>query len=106
MCQILYNPILAIVKTSVLLFLLRLGGVKRNFRITIHALNAFNIALAIGIFVSVIFQCKPVAFYWERAGAAAGQGTCFNTSAFYITTASLTIITDIAVLILPIWICE
>ena len=65
--QILYNPILAIVKTSVLLFMLRLGGHKREIRYTIHALNAFNIALAISVFITVIFQCRPVNFFWERS---------------------------------------
>ncbi|KAF6838656.1 CFEM domain-containing protein [Colletotrichum musicola] len=61
--QILYNPILAIVKSSVLLFMLRLGGHKRGVRLTIHALNMFNVALGIAIFVVVIFQCAPIAFF-------------------------------------------
>tara|TARA_R110002060_G_scaffold9940_4_gene14839 strand:- start:203 stop:679 length:477 start_codon:yes stop_codon:yes gene_type:complete len=102
--QILYNPILAIVKTSVLLFMLRLGGHKREIRYTIHALNAFNIALAISVFITVIFQCRPVNFFWERMRDPTMKGTCVDTGIFYIVTSALTIFTDLAVLALPFWI--
>ncbi|KAH7165982.1 hypothetical protein EDB81DRAFT_918200 [Dactylonectria macrodidyma] len=102
--QILYNPILAIVKTSVLLFLLRLGGQKKEVRLAIYGLLAFNLALMVAIFVCVIVQCTPVSYFWTRAGANPPEGSCFNTSAFYIATAALTILTDILVLILPFWI--
>lgn len=102
--QILYNPILAIVKSSVLLFMLRLGGHRREVRLTIHALNVFNIALAIGIFVTVIFQCTPVSFFWVRMTDPTAQGTCVNTSVFYVATAALTILTDLMVLAFPFWI--
>lgn len=99
--QLLYNPILALVKSSVLLFLLRLGGQKPGVRWTIHGLNFFNIGLMIAIFITVIFQCTPIAYFWDRTIEG---GTCINTGAFYIATAGLTILTDILVLILPFWI--
>ena len=102
--QILYNPILAIVKSSVLLFMLRLGGHRRSVRLAIHGLNIFNIALAIGIFITVIFQCQPVSFFWQRLTDPTAEGTCIDTAAFYVTTASLTILTDLMVLSFPFWI--
>ncbi|KAH9211450.1 hypothetical protein DL95DRAFT_464881 [Leptodontidium sp. 2 PMI_412] len=102
--QILYNPILAIVKTSVLLFMLRLGGHKREIRYAIQGLNFFNIALAISVFITVIFQCQPVNFFWERMRDPTLKGTCIDTGAFYIATSALTIFTDLAVLALPFWI--
>ncbi|KAH7008308.1 CFEM domain-containing protein [Ilyonectria destructans] len=102
--QILYNPILAIVKTSVLLFLLRLGGQKKEVRYAIYGLLAFNLALMVAIFVCAIFQCSPVTYFWMRASVNPPDGTCFDTSAFYIATGALTILTDILVLILPFWI--
>lgn len=99
--QLLYNPILALVKSSVLLFLLRLGGQKPGVRWTIHSLNAFNIGLMIAIFVTVIFQCTPVNFFWDRTIPG---GHCVDTGAFYVATAGLTILTDVLVLALPFWI--
>lgn len=103
--QLLYNPILALVKTSVLMFLLRLSGQKRSIRYTIIGLNVFNIALMIAIFVTVIFQCQPISYFWEKAGRTPPtEGSCIDMPAFYVSTASLTIFTDVLALALPFWI--
>ena len=98
-CQLLYNPILGLVKTSVLLFLLRLGGQKRGMRISIHVLNALNLGQLAAQFIVVIFQCRPVAGFWDRSL----HPKCINTTEFVVSTSSLTIFTDILVLMLPIW---
>ncbi|ORY67539.1 uncharacterized protein BCR38DRAFT_456273 [Pseudomassariella vexata] len=99
--QILYNPILALVKGSVLLFILRIGGHRRSIRYSIHVLNIFNSGLAVGIFITVIFQCKPIPYFWERVTDSTLKGTCVDTGAFYVSTAALTILTDLLVLALP-----
>ncbi|KAH7024452.1 uncharacterized protein B0I36DRAFT_387023 [Microdochium trichocladiopsis] len=99
--QIAYNPILALVKTSVLLFLLRLSGVQRPLvRWSIHALNALNIAMMLAIFIVVIFQCSPVAAIYDPDV----KGTCIEQGLFYVVTAGLTVLTDVLVLALPFWI--
>lgn len=100
--QLLYNPVLSIVKTSVLVFLLRIGVQKNATRLSIHALNAFNISMAVAIFVVVIFQCNPIAFFWDKS--LPGGGVCIATTTFYAWTAGLTILTDVLVLALPFWI--
>ncbi|KAK6219767.1 CFEM domain-containing protein [Colletotrichum tabaci] len=103
--QLLYNPILALVKTSVLMFLLRLSGQKRSIRYTIIGLNVFNIALMIAIFTTVVFQCQPISYFWEKAGRnPPTEGKCIDMGAFYVSTASLTIFTDVLALALPFWI--
>ncbi|KAL7625355.1 hypothetical protein AAE478_004571 [Parahypoxylon ruwenzoriense] len=102
--QILYNPILALVKSSVLLFLLRIGGQRRQIRYSIHALNIFNIGLMIAIFVTVIFQCSPISYFWKRITDPTLKGNCVDTGIFYVATAGLTIFTDVLVLALPFWI--
>ncbi|KAI1661266.1 hypothetical protein F4813DRAFT_385800 [Daldinia decipiens] len=102
--QILYNPILALVKCSVLTFLLRIGGQKRQVRYAIHALNMFTLGLMIAIFVTAVFQCSPISYFWERITNPTMQGKCIDTGIFYVTTAALTIFTDVLVLALPFWI--
>lgn len=102
--QILYNPILALVKSSVLVFLLRIGGQRREIRYSIHTLNFFNIGLMIAIFVTVIFQCDPIPYFWKRIMNPEMEGKCIETGIFYVTTAALTIFTDVLVLALPFWI--
>ncbi|KAI0135654.1 hypothetical protein F4814DRAFT_444468 [Daldinia grandis] len=102
--QILYNPILALVKCSVLTFLLRIGGQRRQIRYSIHALNIFTLGLMIAIFVTAIFQCSPISYFWERITNPTIPGKCIDTGIFYVTTAALTIFTDVLVLALPFWI--
>ena len=99
--QVLYNPILALVKTSVLLFLLRLGGQKPGVRMTIHAINALNVTMMIAIFLVVLFQCNPVSFNWDKS---IPDGQCVQQGIFYLSTAGLTLFTDVLVLALPFWI--
>jgi len=97
--QLLYNPILALVKASVLVFLLRLGGGhKPKIRWSIHALNVFNGLQAIAIFLVALLQCIPIEANWDPAVAL--KAKCIDKS-FHITASSLTILTDILVLILP-----
>lgn len=102
--QILYNPILALVKCSVLTFLLRIGGQRRRIRYSIHALNIFTLGLMIAIFVTAVFQCSPISYFWERITNPTMPGKCIDTGTFYVTTAALTIFTDVLVLALPFWI--
>ncbi|OAA67983.1 hypothetical protein SPI_00178 [Niveomyces insectorum RCEF 264] len=99
--QVLYNPILALVKTSMLLFLLKLGGHKPGIRWSIHVLNALNLSLMVAIFLVVIFQCKPIAYNWD---VTIPGGKCIQQGVFYLATAALTIFTDVLNLALPFWV--
>lgn len=97
-----YNPILAIVKLSVLVFLLRLASTKDEVRYSVWILSAFNIAEMIAVFFVVIFQCNPIAANWDPALASTAK--CVNQSAFGLTTGSLTILTDLFTLAIPIYV--
>ncbi|ROV89688.1 hypothetical protein VSDG_08117 [Cytospora chrysosperma] len=98
--QLLYNPILALVKNGMLLFFLRVGGSINNVRLFIFSLIIFNTAMMVAIFVADMLQCIPV----EKAFDASIEGTCIDTVSFFVATAALTILTDILVMIIPTWI--
>lgn len=102
--QVIYNPILALVKSSILLFLLRLGAGLDPFVLwTIHGVNAWNIGQGIATFLVVVFQCTPPAYYWLQSDPTSTvRGTCIQEGYFYVITAGLSIFTDIIVLALPI----
>ncbi|KAF5871308.1 putative cfem domain-containing protein [Botrytis fragariae] len=99
--QILYNPILAIVKTSILMFFLRLAGQKTEIKRIIWALLIINNALMVAIFIVVIFQCTPIAYNWQ---VDIPGGYCIEQGVFYVATAVVALVTDILVLIVPFWI--
>ncbi|KAK4161374.1 hypothetical protein QBC43DRAFT_372424 [Cladorrhinum sp. PSN259] len=101
--QILYNPILAFVKASVLLFLLRLGGQKPGVRLVVHSLNAFNALQAVAIFFVSVLQCLPIAANWDFALKADPNTKCIDNS-FHVIASSLTLFTDILILVIPFWI--
>lgn len=98
MVVILYNPELALVKSSVLFFLLRLGGHHLYLRRSIQILNWSNIALLVAVLFASIFTCVPIQKYWDRTI----EGRCNNEALQYIITSSITVATDILVLIMPI----
>lgn len=99
--QLLYFPVLALIKSSVLFFLLRLGGQKSSTRLAIHGLNVLNLSMMVGVFIAALLQCRPVAYYWDPTIPG---GHCINQPVFYLTQAGLNILTDLFTLAMPFWI--
>jgi hypothetical protein len=97
-----YNPILAIVKQSVLIFLLRLGGPKTGVHTAVWIVSAFNVAEMIAVFLVVIFQCNPIKANWDLVLAPTAK--CVNQTVFGLTTGGLTILTDLTTLAIPLYI--
>jgi len=58
----------------------------------------FTIGLGISIFVAVLFQCTPIAFFWDSSIV---DGKCFNQIAFYFIQAGINTATDLWILLLP-----
>lgn len=105
--QLVYNPILACVKCSVLQFLLRLGGgLDKKIRWCIYGVGTVTVLQMCIIFLLLGLQCRPIHYYWTRYSlTGTHQGAvCINLPAFYISTASITVVTDLLVLALPLWI--
>ncbi|KAK4190362.1 hypothetical protein QBC35DRAFT_79325 [Podospora australis] len=99
--QILYNPILALVKSSVLIFLSRLFGQKDGVRRSLFWLNVANIAQMVAVFFAITLQCLPIAFNWDFSIRG---GRCVDRRILYTCTAVFNIITDLLILGTPIWI--
>ncbi|KAK4194146.1 hypothetical protein QBC40DRAFT_239112 [Triangularia verruculosa] len=99
--QILYNPILALVKSSALIFLSRLFGQKDGVRRFLLWLNIANISQMVAVFFAITFQCLPIAFNWDPT---IRNGRCVDRRILYTCTAVINIITDLLILGTPIWI--
>lgn len=118
--RLLYNPILALVKASLICFLLRIGDTKKFVKWSLYFAQGLNLALAIAIFFADAFQCTPARYMYEKikmdaaarktAGAdALGQvdgvtifgGTCIDQIQFFLVSAGLAVMTDVIVLIIP-----
>ncbi|KAL5352101.1 hypothetical protein ACLOAV_002046 [Pseudogymnoascus australis] len=89
--QLLYNPILSLVKASVIFFLLRIGNTHRIARISLWIALALNLALAIAILFACAFQCNPARYVY----AAAEMDRAAQIAA------GLAVLTDLIVLAIP-----
>ncbi|KAL2802082.1 hypothetical protein BJX63DRAFT_415957 [Aspergillus granulosus] len=100
--EILYNPILAVVKYSILFFLLRLTGQKISVKRAIWVIMALNTIVMVTTLFLTVFRCVPIASHWNPLGYP--DAKCLNFANFVTGTACASLFTDVLVLILPTWI--
>jgi fucose permease len=97
--SVLYNPALMLTKTSILAFFLTLARDNPLFRwcnyLVLAVVNVAGLALT---FLS-IFQCRPVSagFLYPTPQTA----NCIDIVTLYLSSAPVNIITDLAILFLP-----
>jgi fucose permease len=86
-------------KTSILLFYLTLSKTHKVFRrATIATLVVVNVG-GLALTILNILQCRPVSSAW--ASPVPDSAHCTNIVTIYLSSAPLNIITDIAILFLP-----
>ena len=96
---ILYNPALMATKTSILIFYLRMArNTQKLLRIASWVTLAIvNIAGVVLTFLNV-FQCNPP----RAAYVPNTPGRCISIVTLYLCSAPVNVITDLAILVLPI----
>lgn len=97
---ILYNPTLMATKTSILIFYLRLSkNTQKILRIaSFVTLAVVNVAGVVLTFINA-FQCSPVKAAYDPAQ---NDDRCISIVTLYLCSAPVNIITDLAILVLPI----
>lgn len=127
-----YNPILGLIKASMILLYLRLGGTKQGVRTACYILLAINFGHAFGSLVADMLQCLPIQYNWDRAssdiaaqlsqnatepgiyygyyvptgfknGAYVTGGRCFNLEAFLLSSTGIALFTDVLIICIPIY---
>lgn len=108
--QLLYNPILALVKASIIFFLWRLEDQRKVIRWSLISFFLLNLGLAVATFVADLCQCTPVSYYWNHyktdTSDAEGNviekaGACIDQVNFFLITAGLSVLTDILIMLIP-----
>ncbi|KAK4461305.1 hypothetical protein QBC42DRAFT_347278 [Cladorrhinum samala] len=92
---------LCLTKVSVGLFLLRLTT-SNKFRKFIIGMIIFTVLSASGNFLTVFFQCRPLAFIWDSTieGGVCIPATHLKFAAFF--NSSVAVLTDVIFALLPI----
>jgi hypothetical protein len=97
---VLYRPILAMVKNSVLVFLLKFATARRAIFISIWVLLTVNTASIIAFFFAYTFSCRPQDQKWSAESLG---GHCDARTIYSLFSSGWTIFTDLLVLALPFW---
>ncbi|KAI4172256.1 MAG: hypothetical protein LQ343_003691 [Gyalolechia ehrenbergii] len=97
--SVLYNPALMATKTSICLFYLTLAKNQPTFKwMTIATLVVVNVAGTALTFLN-IFQCCPITHLFRQP--VPSNVKCLDIIALYLSSAPINIITDLALLMLP-----
>ncbi|KAH7068960.1 hypothetical protein BKA63DRAFT_397026, partial [Paraphoma chrysanthemicola] len=92
-----YKIVVCLNKTSVVLLYMRIF-ISKNFRWVCYVALAIIIGSGVATVFATIFQCVPLQRSWNKTV----DGTCIDSSMFWIANAVLNIATDVIVLALPV----
>ena len=101
--ELTYTVLITTTKFSILLFYRRVfmnQASSQRFRIVWYAITIWTFLWGISTFFAAAFQCSPASFYWTKYTRKT-QGTCIDLTSLLLVTASTNIVTDVALLILP-----
>ncbi|KAL8692585.1 MAG: hypothetical protein Q9224_003927 [Gallowayella concinna] len=96
---VLYLVAILFAKLSILLFLNRLFGINRRFRLTVYAAIACVVSYCLIMVLLIIFRCTPVAATWDLMRE---RTHCVDLINIDIAIGALNIPSDIFILLLPI----
>ncbi|KAI0179203.1 MFS general substrate transporter [Hypoxylon sp. FL1284] len=98
--SVLYNPALMATKTSVLIFYLRLSeNTQKVLRLASWAVLAIVIVAGVVLTLMNIFQCRPVVAAFDPNH---GDSYCIPLLTEFICSAPVNVVTDLAILALPL----
>lgn len=95
--QIVYNPAVVAIKSSILLLYRRLFP-GRHFHIVLWCVGGFVLSYSFAQSVVEVFECSPVNSLWNPQV----KGKCINLSAELVASSVLNVVTDVFILVLPL----
>lgn len=96
--ELIYGPVIALEKSSILLFYWRIFHINRWFRLTAVAMIIYIWMWAAGEWFTALFQCIPVAKQWIQKL----DGSCIDRLAFFRWICLPNAVHDVAMLVLPV----
>ncbi len=96
---LIYTASITAIKLSILALYHRLFATRTNiFRWAVFATAGFTIVIGTSAFFALLFQCRPIRAVWTKVPNA----QCLNKKDLTVVPGILNIITDFAILILPL----
>ncbi|KAH9205282.1 hypothetical protein DL95DRAFT_528910 [Leptodontidium sp. 2 PMI_412] len=98
-CNIAYNVCTFLIKSSILMFYLRLSTLGLRFKITVYGVMFIVIGYSIASSVAPLYLCQPMRKLWDFTI----PGKCISLGDDFLANAALNVATDFAIFLLPIW---
>ena len=95
--QIFWQLTMPAVKTSLLLFYVRLFP-GRRMRIVAYVTGAMELSFGISATVVDLVTCIPINAFWDETV----KHHCIDTYTFYIVDSAMQLVTDVVVLLIPL----
>lgn len=92
-------PALAFAKVSLIILYHRIMNRITLYKWALHTLSAIVCGYSIALVLALIFACNPIAKSWD---VSITGGSCIDRNGVYIATAVTNIITDLALILLPV----
>ncbi|KAJ8113603.1 hypothetical protein OPT61_g4301 [Boeremia exigua] len=97
--NIVYKVVLMFNKISIACLYYRIFAVFSNsFRIACHVMNVWIVASSLAFIIATAFQCTPISAFWDRRPPF----KCFKNEPWWISYATTQILTDFALLLMPL----
>ncbi|KAH8888073.1 hypothetical protein GQ53DRAFT_826637 [Thozetella sp. PMI_491] len=97
--SVFYNLSTLFVKASILSFYLRFAAANRPFRIAVYTVLFVITGYSLNAGFSFLYLCNPIHKLWD--GSA--EGTCVDLYTAFLVSSVLNAVTDVIILLLPIW---
>lgn len=96
---IVYVPALAFAKVSLIVLYHRIMNRTTLYKWALYILSGIVCGYSIALVLALIFACNPIAKSWD---VSITGGSCIDRNGVYIATAVTNIITDLALILLPV----
>ena len=96
--ELIYSPLVALIKLSCLLFYWRVFNPRQALRLTIGGAMCLLLCTYTGLFFANLFQCIPIEKNWDPRVT---RGHCVKAKVLPYTSGALNVASDICVLLLP-----
>ncbi|KAF2203525.1 hypothetical protein GQ43DRAFT_469933 [Delitschia confertaspora ATCC 74209] len=97
--EVIYYAVVFTIKISILCFYLRIA-VERNFELACKLTIVYLFVFKTAVILTTLLQCIPLSDLWDFDNSV--HGRCINTTVFHYFASSMSIATDIWILVMPI----
>ena len=94
---VIYVPAVSLTKVSILIFYLRINPTSK-YRYQVFFVLFFTIGSMIALCFALIFECHPIAKFWNPLV----EGECVDVPGLYLANGILNVVADFLVLLVPI----